>query len=542
MVKRIFSSLFFISILFSVSAQTDPYYFVMYRLQLTDKDNSEYSVNRPQDFLSEKAIDRRLKYNIPIEETDLPVSSEYITQLESIGCIVVTKSKWLNTVAVLCHPTKKEQIAALPFVENITWVWESYLTNTEKRNSMIIHQNQSDTLYAEAFQQIKMHNGDFLHESGYKGQGITIAVIDGGFTGVNAPGSYFGNVSIKGTKHFVYKHEDVYDYTTHGTNVLSCMAGNYPGEYVGTAPEADFWLFCSEYMSSEYPIEEDYWVAAAEYADSIGVDMINSSLGYSTFDGVGMSHTYSQLDGKTTQITRGAEIAVEKGIFVVSSAGNEGNTSWRYIQAPADGENVFTVGAVRVDSVVGFFSSRGPTYDGRVKPDVMAVGEQTSLLTSWGSVTRSNGTSFAAPIMTGLVACFWQANPQFNNKEIAEIVRRASDRYSSPNNDYGNGIPDMKKAMEIAKDLTDVEENKEVKLIGVNIRTDIHQRKLIISKDSNNNDECTVKVYSVDGREILVDSFRDLSKSYILDSSSSNRVFVVQLHYQNNTKSHKICF
>lgn len=542
MIKSILSFIFFVLMLFSVSAQTDPNYLVVYRLQLTDKNNSEFSINRPQDFLSDKAIDRRQKYNIAIDEADLPVSSAYVTELESLGCTVVAKSKWLNTVAVLCHPSQKENIAALPFVKDITWVWESYLTNTKKRTSLVLQQEPSDTIYADAFEQIKIHNGDFLHESGYRGQGMTIAVIDGGFTGVNTPGSYFENISIKGTKHFVHKYETVFDYTTHGTYVLSCMAANHPGKYMGTAPEADYWLFCSEDMSSEYPVEEDYWVAAAEYADSIGVDIINSSLAYSTFNGVGMSHTYSQLDGKTTQITKGAEIAVRKGIFVVSSAGNEGNTSWRYIQAPADGKNVFTVGAVRTDSVVGFFSSRGPTYDGRIKPDVMAVGEQTYLLNPSGSIIRSNGTSYSAPIMTGLVACFWQANPQFDNKELADIIRQASDRYVNPNNDYGNGIPDMAKAMKIARNVTGAEESKEVKLIGVNIRTSTHPRKLVISKEAESNDECIVKIYSVDGREILVDGFRDLSKSYILDPYSSNKVFVVQVHYQNNTKSHKICF
>lgn len=545
MIKSILPIFLSLISFFTVIAQEPPSH-VIYRLQLTDKNGSEYSIERPEEFLSQKAIDRRLKYNIAVDETDLPLSATYIKKLEDIGCTVVAKSKWLNTVSVLCSSSlyTYNQLAELPFVNKVTLVYnKAGLVVSHPSNILlpIVNRGEKSVDYGLATEQIKIHNGDFLHSSGYKGQGMTIAILDGGFATVDDPSSSFNNISIVGTKSFVYNQEEVYAHTFHGTNVLSCIAGNYAGRFVGSAPEADYWLFCSEDMKSEYPVEEDYWVTAAEYADSVGVDLINSSLGYSTFNDPSMSFTYESLDGKTTHITKGADMAAGKGIFVVSSAGNEGNTGWKYIQAPADGEQVFTVGAVRVDSLVGFFSSRGPTYDGRIKPDVMAVGEQTAIMDGSGYVSKSNGTSYAAPIMTGLVACLWQANPHLNNKEIADIIRRSSDRYTNPDADYGYGIPDMKKAMKIVEESTGIENNV-TKLIGISVRTISSQRKIIVSKDSDNGEECVIRIYATDGKEVLSDRFSGACKSYNLGRASCNKVFIVHLQYQNNTKSHKICF
>ena len=293
-------------------------------------------------------------------------------------------------------------------------------------------------------------NGQFLHNNGYSGQGMTIAVIDAGFNSVDVMDcfdSLRANNQILGTRDFAEPGNNVYAQTmhTHGTSVLSCMAANISGVMVGTAPKADYWLLRSEVGATETVIEEYYWVSAAEFADSVGVDLINSSLGYTQFDDPLTNHTYADMDGNTTVVTIGADMAAQKGILVVNSAGNSGGDAWRYIGAPADGDSVFTIGAVDASGNRVGFSSVGPTYDGRIKPTVSAQGSGAAVFSPSG-LNYGNGTSFSSPITCGITACLWQALPELSNMELIELIKLTASQASQPDSLLGWGIPNMEKA------------------------------------------------------------------------------------------------
>lgn len=429
----------------------------MFRVYLNNKNETSYTTIDPQLFLSPRAIERRQKQNISIDySTDLPVAKKYIEAIEDAGFKIVAKSKWLNTVSVYCKDSLFiDEIRKFDFVDDIKFTWKGDTTTVGKRQalfkkSQIIDKPKSE--YAYGADQIKMLNGNYLHKQGYKGKGMEIAVIDAGFN--NFPDILLlDNVLIKGVKDFVYRGDGIYRSSDHGLKVLSIMAANRPGIYVGTAPEAKYWLLRSEDGRSEYPIEEDYWVAAAEYADSVGVDIINTSLGYSNFHLPAESYTHENLDGETAFISKGARMAASKGIFVVSSAGNEGNSVWHKISVPADVDDLLAVGSVTRDSIVSSFSSWGPTADERVKPDLMALGSDINVIASSGDVEQSSGTSFSGPVISGIAACLWQAYPNLSNLQLLDIIRRSGHKYDAPGDVFGYGIPDMRKAMAIAQEL-----------------------------------------------------------------------------------------
>ena len=531
----------FIILATGVSAQTKSY---MFRVYLNDKGSTEFSIDNPEAFLSKKSVERRIKQNIAVNETDLPISQTYIADIEATGCKVVAKSKWLSTVSVCCSDSlTAELIKDLAFVDKVAFVWrgiiEDDITTKAPVKTKSAQDLDNETLYGAAYKQIAIHNGIDLHDLGYKGEGMEIAVIDAGFSGLGEDHLLLSTANIKGVKDFVYKGGDIFKSSNHGTAVMSCMATNASNTYVGTAPKAGYWLLRSEDARSEFPIEEDYWAAAAEYADSLGVDIINTSLGYSKFDVPELSYQYSQMNGKTAFITKAAEVAVSKGIFVVASAGNEGDKTWRHITAPGDGETTFTVGAITPDSIITAFSSRGATADGRIKPDVMAVGKKVMLVNSAGAVVSSEGTSFSSPVMCGLVACFWQANPHFTNREIAEILKESADRYTNPDVDYGYGIADMRKAMEIANNKTGVK--KEVlEEVGISITTDSLTGRILVEKKNDDDSECSVNICALDGKAILSDTFRGNAKEYSLDKNEG-RLFVIRISNNGKVKAHKVC-
>lgn len=432
-----------------------------YRLFLTDKQSNIFTVDKPEDFLSDKALERRYNQDIQITESDLPVSKIYLDSLKNLGFKVITTSKWLNTVIV-----ESKDHDLLDTIENYDFIRTKYkkLNYKIKENSIINlrinhsyeSQNHENQFYDYGYgtTQISMLKGHVLHQNGYQGQGITIAVIDGGFYNVDLLPSFDSiriNNQILGTKDFVDNDIEVYDASSHGMKVLSTMGSLIPGKFVGTAPKANYWLIRSEKADDEYTIEEDYWLAAAEFADSVGANIINTSLGYSEFDDPAQSYTYSNLDGNTTIVTQAADIAASKGMLVVTSAGNLGNDPWLYISAPADGDSVLAVGAVDAFANYAGFSGIGPTYDGRIKPNVCAMGYQTTIQGADGSISSSNGTSFSAPLISGLAACLWQAFPELNNMEILKKIEESSHIYSSPNNKIGYGIPDFAKAANIAE-------------------------------------------------------------------------------------------
>ena len=430
------------------SAQQDT---LKYRISLKDKAATEYSLKKPEKYLSAKAIERRRKQNLPIDSTDLPVCRKYIDEIRKQGVKIVVTGKWDNFVTVSCNDTTLiDRIAALPFVLSTEKVWISpgagKPSMATERDSVLnqptIH---SDSIYGRAITQIQMSNGDKLHEAGFKGQGMTIAVIDAGFHNVDKI-TAMQNIRILGTKDFVNQQADIFAESSHGMSVLSCIGMNRPDIMTGTAPEASFWLLRSEDEYSEHLVEQDYWAAAVEFADSVGVDVINTSLGYYSFDDKSKNYKYRDLDGRHALMSRQASHIADKGMILVCSAGNSGAGSWKKITPPGDADNVLTVGAIDKRAVLATFSSVGNTADHRVKPDVVAVGVGSDVIRTDGNQGRANGTSFSSPIMCGMVTCLWQACPTLTAKEVIELVRRSGDRAGFPDNIYGYGVPDMWKA------------------------------------------------------------------------------------------------
>lgn len=427
------------------SAQQDT---LKYRISLADKAATTYSLDQPEKYLSQKAIERRRRQSLPIDSTDLPVCRKYVEAIRNQGVRIVTTGKWDNFVTVSCNDsTLIEKIAALPFVRATEKVWVAphHPVAIPQRDSLANNPAKADSLYGPAWRQIGMSRANLLHEKGYRGQGMTIAVIDAGFHNADRI-TAMNNIKIVGTRDFVEPGSDIYAQGAHGMAVLSCMAMNQPHVMVGTAPEASYWLLRSEDEASEQLVEQDYWAAAVEFADSVGVDVVNTSLGYYIFDDPSKNYAYRHLDGHHALMSRQAAKMAGKGMLLVCSAGNSGASSWKKITAPADAENVLTVGAIDKRGVLAPFSSVGNTADNRVKPDVMAVGLNADVMGTDGNLRKASGTSFSSPILCGMVTCLWQACPELTAKEMIELVRSVGDRAAFPDNIYGYGIPDLWKA------------------------------------------------------------------------------------------------
>ncbi len=434
-----------------------------YLVYFKDKANNEYSIEKPEEFLSTRAIEHRKKFNIAITEQDLPVNKNYIDKLEKLGLEVYMTSKWFN-LAVIKTSNKKllKKVKKLNFVIKEPTMYKKQSTTGDtsyiapKFDSLKVF--EKDTLnYGTSSTQAKMININYLHNMGYMGEGMQIAVLDAGFKRADklpAFDSLFANKQILGIRDFVSKDDEVYANDSHGMMVLSTMGGNIPGELVGTAPKANFWLIRTEEAASEHLIEEYFWIAGAEFADSLGCDIIHTSLGYNDFDYKSNNHTYKDMDGDTAPISIAADIASAKGILVVTSAGNDGFSAWKYITAPADADSVLTVGAANKNRNLAYFSSRGPTYDKRVKPDAVAMGMWSVVQGNDGKISTASGTSFSGPIIAGAAACLWQANPTFTNMEIINAIRKSGDRYEKPDGNFGFGIPDFGKADAYLKSIT----------------------------------------------------------------------------------------
>ena len=436
-----------------------------YRIYLSDKANSPYSVDNPSAYLSPRAILKRACFNIPITEQDLPVNPQYKQQILALDADmrVLSVSKWMNTVTVHCPDSDVVPlIEALPFVDSV-WAVGSYrlhdlpvMQNPENQIS-IVHNTLSaakdTTDYGEGLLQIALVNGIPLHEEGFRGEGMLIAVIDGGFFGIETcsfyqdlvnSGRFFGHYSLM--PDFADTLGSISS-ETHGTIVTSAMAANTNGELVGTAPDASYALIHTEWVGSEELVEEDFWANGAEIADSLGADVINSSLGYRTFPDFPQNDvTYADMDGVNSIASRCATILGQKGVIVCVAAGNDGNNEIYHIGRPADAFDVLAVGACASDSIIADFSSRGPSYDGRVKPDITSQGVQTACYYPDDVLNFANGTSLATPVAAGMCACLWQAMPVFTATEMMRIIRESAHLYNNPNPEYGYGIPDFYKA------------------------------------------------------------------------------------------------
>jgi len=503
-------------------SQTAPVGPKKYWVQFKDRDNTSFSVDSPEEYLSPKAIERRSKQGIALKENDLPVNISYIQQVAATGARVLYASKWFNSVTIeLADSSLLPTIQALPFVNatsqvarvkvlsNADLFMQDYMKMYEQALAKVELKATagSDPIYGDANLQIKMLEGHKLHAMGFKGKGMTIGVLDAGFFRVNDFAlfdSLRANNRILGTRDFVQGNDSVYEDNSHGLSVLSTMAANIPGIFVGTAPEASYWLIRTEDAATEFIIEEDNWVRGAEFADSVGVDIINSSLGYTVFDDASTSHTYQQLNGNTTRITIGADLAASKGILVVNSAGNSGADSWKYLGAPADADSVLTIGAVDAEGKYASFSSRGPTADGRVKPNVTAMGQLTLVATNSGNVGRSNGTSFSSPVIAGMVACLWQAHPKANMMQVFKAIEKSGDQADSPDAYRGFGIPNFMRAHGILSQL-------EMKVVPTDSIVNLYPNPFIegvsVEFYSQSEQIITVNIYKNNGKLLATEKF-----------------------------------
>ena len=434
----------------------------IYIVKFTDKNCNSFTTSNPSAFLSQRAIERRSKQRIQIDLTDLPVSKVYTDSLTQAGFTIQNTSKWINAVTIVESDTSK-----LKILNQFSFINHQFKETSTVQKKFLQKNKFSETYqtvslsdtgrYGGGYSQIAIHNGNILQDKGFSGKGMLIAVLDGGFNNVKNYTSLqklWLEKRVLLTRDFVDKTRSTFYDLAHGSQVLSVMAANMPNYFIGTAPDADYILLRSEnaeydsqFGSYEYPVEEFNWVAAAELADSIGADVINSSLGYSLFDDPTLNHTYAEMNGHTTIVSQGAEMAAAKGLVVVISAGNEGDNSWKYITAPADADHILTAGGIDIHGKHAYFSSYGPTSDGRIKPDVVAVGYQTFIQSSAQSFAKSYGTSYSAPIIAGLSACLWQACPNKTNLEIIDAIKRSSSQYTSPDTILGYGIPDYAYAL-----------------------------------------------------------------------------------------------
>lgn len=463
--------LFFLVLVISAQAQD------RYAVYFKYKPQAGLSLTKPQEFLTQKAIDRRNREGIQADSLDLPVSAKYLEEVTVLSDYVLYSSKWMNAAILVTDQTGAEQMQALPYVEKVELVAKGYLKkpNARMRSKVFASvtletnckepklNNRELALADNSYDyQNQLIGIDKMHEEGYTGEGVTIAVFDAGFPGTNTASPFahlIANNQIIGQRDFVRPwNAGVFMDNQHGTNVLSLIASNEPGKLVSGAFDSDFILVITEEVATEYKVEEFNWVRAAEYADSLGVDIINSSLGYLDFDDPSMNYSLEQLDGKTAFITKGATIAAEKGILVVNSVGNYGSRGESSLVAPADANGIISVGSVNVGGGVSSFSSRGPTGDGRFKPELSAFGNNPVLIRSNGAVSSSNGTSFSAPQITALAAGLWQAKPEWTKDELIENLFRSATQYENPDNLLGYGVPNFFDAL--YGEILSVEENE----------------------------------------------------------------------------------
>ncbi len=421
-----------------------------------DKEDVQASIDNPITILTQEAIDRKVLHGTPIDERDVPVNENYITQIKNAtGINVYAKSKWMNCVYVKGTQTNIENLLDMSFVVDVEYADKSlnlFPGGHVEDKFAIENENESQRItynYGAAANQIEMLSGDYLHELDFAGDGMLIAVLDAGFPSVYTNPGFESMVSegrLLGAYDFQARTTNIDGTSSHGTNTSSDIGGFLQDQFVGTAPQASYYFYVTEYTPTETPVEEAHWVEALERADSLGVDVINTSLSYKGYDNGNYTHTYEDLDGETTFAARGGNIAFDKGMILVCSAGNSGNSGSPFPGTPADSKGVLTIGAVDSNGYYASFSSRGPTVDGRIKPDVMAQGSGSAVISTGGNVDFSSGTSFSSPILAGVVASLWQSRPEVPNAQIMQIVRESAHLFNNPTNQMGYGIPNFEDA------------------------------------------------------------------------------------------------
>ena len=499
--KKKITGLFLAFVFFSSTAgAVTKYYFYV---QLANKNNTPYSLSVPSEYLSARAIARRAAFNVAVDSTDLPVNPSYVSQIAAKGVKIHCRSKWMNGVTVLTSDSAlMSQVRALPFVK-----WAKYTGKIDVLQPVSARRIKQETevySYGTATTQINQINGSYLHNQGYTGRNMHVAVLDAGFTNVNInPG--FDSLRLQGrllgTKDFSEPTPNIYASDSHGANVLSIMTGNIANQYLGAAPHASYWLIRTEYAPSEYLSETDFWVSGIEFADSVGVDVVNSSLGYTTFDDPALNFTYANMNGTFSRASRAATLAVQKGIVVCNSAGNDGNKTWHYIGVPADAAGIVTVGAADATGAASAFTSYGPSADGRVKPELTAMGTATAYINTAGALYSGNGTSYSSPLMAGMLTCFLQyAKANFTNFSIESLlnsVKRSANLYLQPGDRLGYGIPNFQTACAFLPAMVE-----QLKVKDEVVRVFLNEENRLLIANFVSDGGARVSLYDVSGRLI----------------------------------------
>jgi len=509
-----------------------------------DKEDVAVSIANPITIMTQEAIDRKTLQGTPIDERDVPVNEDYIAQIKAApGITVHSKSKWMNSAYVRGSQSEIEDLLDLPFVSSVEYMDKSLNfggTSGNVPDKFAVENERSRVVYnyGAAANQIEMLGGDYLHEQDFSGTDMIIAVLDAGFPSVNTNPGFDRMVSdgrLLGTYDFQARQVGVDGTSSHGTNTSSDIGGFLQDEFVGTAPDASYYLFVTEYSPTENPVEEAWWVEALERSDSLGVDVVNTSLSYRGYDNPSYDHSYEDLDGQTTIGARGANHAFDKGMILVNSAGNGGNSGFPTVGTPSDAPGVLTIGAVNAGGSYVSFSSIGPTVDGRVKPDVMAQGRDSAVIDTDGSVGTSSGTSFSSPIMAGAVACLWEVRPEVPNNNIMQIVRESAHLYNNPTNQMGYGIPNFEDAYNalLILGLEDQLLTEQFALYPNPISTELN-----ISFPENV-DEAELTVYNVLGKVVLQQQISTLRNSVDVSYLSSG-MYIASIASNNKTNSYKL--
>lgn len=529
---------------FLVNAQTPQY---AYRIGFKDKQGAP-DLSNPLSLFSQRALDRRNAQGISLDSTDRPVSPVYVNDIFTTisGKLHVT-SRWLNQIVVLVTDTSNiAAVRSKPFVAYAEYVGYFgsglYKQISEGDTGKMQKTTGSSAYYGTAYDQTKLVNGDYLHDRGYKGKGKLIAVMDEGFAGVNT-GPVFDSLMKSGrladTRNFVYNNNDVFTSFNHGTGCLSTIAGNIPGTYVGSAPEADIALYVTEYAYGDMPIEMDNMLAAAERADSVGADVISASVGYNTFSSPFKSLVYADIDGKTTVAAKAANMATKKGILFVITAGNEGGGGWNYVLTPGDADSAITIGGATLNRSAVSSSGNGPNAAGRVKPDVCMLGSNVSVMFTSTTPSYLGGTSYATPQLAGWAACLIQAtSTNATPYRIRTAIIKSGHLYATPGPQMGYGVPDFG----MAHNLLNVNDTPKEELTSVNWvmatpnpTKDVVTVRLLMQQTGN----ATISLIDANGRLVSKNqySFNAGKQSIQLNMPASAGMYLLKVNANDKQKT-----
>ncbi|MFM1912484.1 MAG: hypothetical protein RIR51_322 [Bacteroidota bacterium] len=515
-----------------------------YLIEFKDKNNSSYSVDRPAEFLSQKAIDRRTKNSISITQEDLPVNANYLEAVIATGAKVVYPLKWVNGAVIQAN---KEDLAEVLANQNVQGLYFPFpldsipgqngnsISEPQKPKKGFVSNNTLNQIsYGNSSAFITQLRLDSMHADGFTGEGIIVALLDGGFDGMEVDTGYFENVFDKIVDTLTTYPgftSPFHARSSHGMNVFSALGINKPGNFVSGLFDAKFALAQTEEDIHELLIEEVNWMRGAEWADSLGADLINSSLGYSTFDNSLYNHTYNDLDGNTIFVTKAAALASKKGIVVLNSAGNSGNGSWKYINAPADGMDVLAVGATLSSGAKASFSSFGPSADGRIKPDISALGANVTIVASANTLRTANGTSFSSPVTANLVGGLIQAYPRATSAQIREAVRMSGSLNQTPNNELGYGIPNWLDAKKVIEQLLvlGIKKNE----YSLNIYPNPTESNKTLTIEKSDFEKGKIEIISLSGQSLFQSEFFGNKKEISLNHFPTGKYLVV---YQSNSK------